>query len=147
MPGNSNAKGYHTLTPYLHVFGAASLIEFIKNAFGAEETDRMSLQDGVVMHAELKIGDSMIMLSEATGKSKPMPAMIYIYVNDVDTTFKRAIELGAVSVKEPRNEFYGDRTGGVKDPTGNQWWIATHIEDLTREELHKREEEFMKQNH
>lgn len=147
MPGISKPKGYHDVTPYLHVVGAAKLIEFMKNVFGAEETDRMSLADGVVMHAEMKIGDSMIMLSEATGKSKPMPAMIYLYVEDVDTTYKKALEAGAVSIKQPKNEFYGDRSGGVKDQTGNQWWISTHIEDLTPDELHQREEEFMKQNH
>ncbi len=147
MNGNSNRKGYHTVTPYLHVIGAASLLDFMKNTFDAEETVRMSLADGVVMHAEMKIGDSIIMVSEATGKSKPMPSMLYLYVGDVDSTYKRALECGASSIREPKNEFYGDRSCGVKDHTGNTWWIATHIEDLTPEELHKREEEFMKQNH
>jgi PhnB protein len=106
LSGNSNPKGYHTVTPYLHVIVAASLIDFMKNVFGAEEKYRSSRPDGVVNHAELKIGDSIIMLSEATGKSKPMPAMLYVYVNDVDTIYRKAIDLGGVSIKEPKNEFW-----------------------------------------
>jgi PhnB protein len=147
MSANSIPKGYHSVTPYLYVLGVSKLIEFLKNAFDATEIERMSQPDGVVVHAVVKIGDSIIMMGEASGKNKPMPAMLYLYVNDVDTFFKRALDAGATSVREPRNEFYGDRTGGIKDPSGNQWWIATHVEDLSAEELKKREKEFLKQNH
>lgn len=144
MDDKSIPKGYHSVTPYLFVRGVADLIDFLILAFDAEEKERMSLPDGVVAHAEVKIGDSIVMLGEASGKHKPLPAMLYLYVNDVDTTFKRALEAGATSIREPRNEFYGDRSGGVQDAFGNQWWIATHVEDLSPEELKKREEEYLK---
>ena len=96
--------------------------------------------EGKVMHAEVKIGDSRIMLAKACGEMGPMPAMIHLYLNDADATYRAAIEAGATSVQEPTDQFYGDRSGGVKDACGNLWWIATHKEDLTPEELRKRSE-------
>ena len=133
-------EGYHTVTPYLVIKGADTLIEFTKRAFGAEEIMRHPTPEGKVMHAEVKIGDSRIMLAEACGEMGPMPAMIHLYVNDADATYRAAIEAGATSVQEPADQFYGDRSGGVKDASGNLWWIATHKEDLTPEELQKRSE-------
>jgi PhnB protein len=137
--------GYHTVTPYLIVEGASSLIEFLKEAFDAQETERVVQPDGSIMHAEVRIGDSIVMLSDAMGERKPMPTSIYLYVNDADATYQRALQAGGTSVMEPANLFYGDRHGSVKDPAGNYWSIATHIEDVPREELAKRVEDFMKQ--
>jgi PhnB protein len=137
--------GYHTVTPYLIVEGASSLIEFLKKAFDAQETERVVQPDGSIMHAEVTIGDSVVMLSDAMGEWKPMPTSIYLYVNDADATYQRALQAGGTSVMEPANLFYGDRHGSVRDPAGNYWSVATHIEDVPREELAKRAEDFMKQ--
>jgi PhnB protein len=138
-------EGSHTVTPYLMVQGASKLIDFLKQAFKAEEIHRFTFPDGTVMHAQVRIGDSMVMMSEARAEHEPMPTMIYLYVEDVDTVYKRALQAGAISLREPTNEFYGDRSGGIKAASGNQWWIGTHIEDVSPRELEKRAEAFMKQ--
>jgi uncharacterized glyoxalase superfamily protein PhnB len=101
--------------------------------------------DGVVMHAEVRIGDSMVMLSDGGGEWKPMPAVLYLYVPDADATYRRALDAGATSVQEPTTQFYGDRHGGVRDPSGNVWWIATRVEDVSPEELQKRAAAYMRQ--
>lgn len=137
--------GFHTITPYLLVNEAARLIDFMKQAFDAEEIHRSTLPDGSIMHAQLKIGDSMIMMGEATDEYKPMPAMIHLYVENMDKLYQRALDAGGTSVREPTNEFYGDRTAGVKDPCGNQWWISTHVEDVSPEEMARREAALRKQ--
>jgi len=137
-------KGYHTITPYLLIKNVAKLIGFLKRAFDAKVVDRMEGPNGAVMHASVKIGDSMIMMGEAHGKWKPMPTMIYLYVKDADATYKRALRGGAVSVMKPADQFWGDRHGGVKDFAGNQWWMSTHIEDLSPAEVKKRGQEMMK---
>jgi uncharacterized glyoxalase superfamily protein PhnB len=137
--------GYHTVTPYLVVPGVAKLITFLKQAFGAEETHPpTSRPDGAIMHAEVRIGDSRVMMGEPMGDYKPMPASLYLYVNDTDAVYKRALQAGATSIMEPANQFYGDRNAGVKDELGNFWWIGTHIEDVSPEEIAKRAEAFMK---
>ena len=138
-------KGYHTVTPVLTVHGAAKLIEFLKQAFDAKETYRLPGPNGEVMHAEVKIGDSMVMVGEATDQWKPMPATIALYVEDTDAWYKRALQAGATSVREPSDQFYGDRSAGVKDSAGNRWWIHTHIEDVPPDEIKKRAEAWMKQ--
>lgn len=145
MPVKPVPDGYHTVTPYLIVPGAAKLIEFMKQAFGAKETERMPQPDGTIMHAEVRIGDSVVMLADAGGQFKPRPAAIHLYVNDADATYKRALQAGATSLREPADQFYGDRSAGVADPVGNHWWIATHKEDVPREELAKRAETYIKQ--
>jgi uncharacterized glyoxalase superfamily protein PhnB len=137
-------EGYHTVTPYLVVHGAPELLDFMKQAFGATESHRSAQPDGTIMHAEVRIGDSMVMMSEAQGEFKRMPAMIHLYVEDVDAVYERAIRAGATSLREPSDQFYGDRTGGVQDPCGNQWWIATHKEDLSIEEIRRRTEAYKK---
>jgi PhnB protein len=137
--------GYHAVTPYLVIKGAAKLIDFLKQAFDAQETFRMPAPDGAIMHAEVKIGDSIVMIGEASEQRKPMPGAIYLYVSDADAVYKRALQAGATSIMEPKDQFYGDRLGEVKDPSGNTWWIATHKEDVPPEELKKRAEAFMKQ--
>ncbi len=130
--------GYHTVTPYLVVSDAARLIDFLRRAFDARETVCMKRPDGTISHAEIKIGDSMIMVGQASGEWKAMPCMIYLYVPDADTVYQQALQAGATSLMEPANQFYGDRNGGVKDPFGNQWWIGTHVEDVPPEEMKRR---------
>jgi PhnB protein len=137
--------GYHTLTPVLTVQGAAKLIEFLKQAFDAKESYRLAGPGGTIMHAELKIGNSMVMLGEATDAHKPMPAKIALYVEDTNAWYKRALTAWAKSLQEPVDQFYGDRGAGVTDPAGNQWWIHTRIEDVSPEEIKKRAEVYMKQ--
>ncbi len=137
--------GHHTLTPYLLLENVAGYIEFLKRAFGAKEIHRSSAPDGTVAHATIQIGDSMLMMGAARGDWKPQPTMLYMYVEDVDQAYRQAVEAGATSVQEPINQFYGDRSGGVKDSAGNSWWIATHIEDVPPEELQKRFQAFSAQ--
>jgi uncharacterized glyoxalase superfamily protein PhnB len=137
--------GYHTVTPYLTVQGASRLIEFMRKAFDGNVIERMMRPDGSIGHAEVRIGDSVVMVAEARGEWKPMSSAIYLYVKDADATYKRALQAGSISVMEPANQFWGDRQGGVRDPVGNYWWSATHIEDVSPEEMAKRAEAFMKQ--
>jgi uncharacterized glyoxalase superfamily protein PhnB len=137
--------GYHAVTPVLTVQGAAKLIEFLEQAFDAKETYRLEGPNGGVMHAQIKIGDSMVMLGEASEQCKPMPATMALYVEDTDAWYRRALKAGATSVREPANQFYGDRSAGVKDFAGNQWWIQTHIEDVPPAEIKKRAEVWMKE--
>lgn len=139
-------EGYHTVTPYLLVQGAENLINFMKNAFDAKETERYSMPDGSIGHAEVRIDDSVIMVADAQGDEyRPMAAGIHLYVEDCDVTYKRAVGAGATSVREPKDQFYGDRSAGVNDQFGNKWWIATHKEDMSKEEIIKRMDEAMKQ--
>lgn len=133
-------KGFHTVTPYLIVQGVAKLIDFLKEAFHGEEIERMARHDGTIMHAEVKIGDSIIMMGEAGSHSEPKPVNLYMYVPDTDGVYQQALRAGGTSVMEPADQFYGDRNAGVKDPSGNCWWIATHKEDMSMEELRKRAE-------
>jgi uncharacterized glyoxalase superfamily protein PhnB len=138
--------GYHSVTPFLVCNDAASVLEFAKKAFDAKETsEAMKCPEGKIRHAELRIGNSLIMLSEACDETPAMPAMLYLYVENVDKVYELAIKAGARSIKEPADQFYGDRSGGVIDSAGNQWWIGTHIEDVAPEELKKRMQEQMKE--
>jgi uncharacterized glyoxalase superfamily protein PhnB len=137
--------GYHTVTPYLLVQDAEKLIDFVIKVFDAKETVRMSMPNGTIGHAEVRLGDSVIMLSQAQGgEYKPMPTGIYLYVENCDAIYKLALEAGATSIMQPTDQFYGDRSAGIKDQFGNHWYIATHIEDLSKEELTKRMDEYMK---
>jgi PhnB protein len=111
-------EDYRAVTPYLVVEGAEKLIDFMKQAFGAKETERISMPDGSIGHAEVRINDSAIMLGDARGNTwKAMPSSIYLYVMDCDAVYKQALEAGATSLMEPKDQFYGDRSGGVKDPS------------------------------
>ncbi len=123
-------EGFHTVTPYLMVREAAKLIDFVKEAFAATELFRGTGSAGGI-HAEVRIGDSMVMIGGAgTWNGEPMPAAIYLYMDDVDAVYKRALQAGAASLSEPADQPYGDRVAGVKDSFGNVWYIATHIEDV-----------------
>jgi len=130
-------EGYHSVTPFVNVKGVAQFLEFLKKAFGAEEVMRMPGPDGMVMHAEVNIGDSRLMLSEPM-QSPVMTGSFYLYVSDADAIFKRAIAAGATAVSQPSDQFWGDRMGTVTDKFGNTWSIATHREDITPEEMENR---------
>ena len=139
-------KGFHTVTPFLIVKDTVKLLDFIKKAFNGETTYLLKHDSGKVMHASAKIGDSMILASDADERLAPLTSMLYLYVEDVDDTYQRAIAAGGESLREPTNEFYGDRSAGVKDPWGNNWWIATHFEDVNDVEMEKRVKEFDKRS-
>ncbi len=138
--------GFHTATPYLIIGGAANAIEFYKKAFGAVEQYRLTQSDGRVGHALIRIGDSIIMMADEfpeMGYRGPLSlggtsVSILIYVDDVDAVFNRAIAAGAKEFLPVKDQFYGDRNGTLKDPFGHQWTIATHIEDVTPEEVERR---------
>ncbi len=127
MSWKDSRPEYHSVTPYLVVAGAARLIEFLTAAFDAKESIRDSLPDGTVRHAEVRIGDSTVMLSDAQPDHPAMPSMVFLYVDDADEAYRKAIAAGATSVREIRDESHGDRMGGVLDPVGGQWWMATPI--------------------
>jgi PhnB protein len=139
-------EGYNTLTPYLIINNAAQALQFYKQAFGAIERMRMEGEGGKVCHAEMQIGNSIIMLADefpqmdAHGPQKfgGTPVMLHLYVEDVDTIFNQALNAGATIVKPLADQFYGDRLGSVKDPFGHIWSVATHKEDLTMDEINKR---------
>jgi PhnB protein len=130
--------GYHTVSPYLIAEDAGQLLEFMQKAFGAKETFRMEMPDGSVGHAEVRIGDSVVMVGGAGGAWPAVRAAIHLYVPDVDATYQAALAAGARSTEEPADQFYGDRRANVVDAAGNQWFIATHVEDVPPEELEQR---------
>ena len=141
MAVNPIPEGYRPVTPYLVVDGATTVLDFVKQAFGAEEKFRMDAPDGKVGHAEVQIGDSIVMIGDAGAENPAMPAMIHLYIDDCDATYERALAAGGTSEREPTDQFYGDRSAGVRDSAGNLWWIATHVEDVPEEEMAKRIEE------
>jgi PhnB protein len=123
------------VTPYLVVKGVTDLIEFVKEVFGGELIRIEPRPDGSIQHARVRVGDSTIMMGEPVGDMTPMPATLYVYVHDPDATYERALKAGATSVREPADQFYGDRNAGVQDAFGNQWWMAVHKEHVSPEEL------------
>lgn len=138
MKANSIPTGYHTVTPYLTVAGAADLIEFLKQAFAAREKERITQPDGTIGHAEVIIGNSVIMLGEPKAECKPMSGSFYLYVEEVDGVYQRALTAGASSAMAPANQFWGDRMATVNDRFGNIWHVATRIEQVSTEELQRR---------
>ena len=146
-------EGYSTLTPYLAVEDASAAIDFYQRAFGAKERARMPGPGGSVMHAELEIGDSIVMLSDPFPQSSTKApkelggtsVSLMTYVEDADSVYKQAIDAGATSLMEPDDMFWGDRFSLVEDPFGHQWTIATHVEDVSPEEMQKRSEEWAAQ--
>src|ERR1700678_1292529 len=142
MPVKPIPDGYHTVTPYLTLDNPEAAMDFLKRAFDGQETYAMRDDKGQVQHAEMKVGNSMLMLGRARDQWKSRPGNFYIYVEDVDAVYKRAIAAGGTSLGEPADQFYGDRHGGVTDSEGNNWWIATHIEDVPSEEMDRRAREW-----
>lgn len=143
---NPVPDGYHTVIPYLYIKGAAKALEFYVKAFGAKEVMRLDMPEGKVGHAEIEIGDSKIMLAdefpEMDIKSPTSfggsPVCIHLYVPDVDAFFDRAVAAGGVVTRPLADQFYGDRSGGLKDPFGHIWHVATHVEDVPPEEIDRR---------
>jgi len=144
MKSNPVPDGYHSITPYLKLPNSGRLVEFLKKAFDGVEKGRLSKPDGTLLHAEVVIGDSLVMVHEAPGHWQPKPSTLYLYVGDVDAIYKRAIEAGAISVTEPTNMYYGDRVGCVTDVSGNDWWIATRLESRPMAEIQERATAFLK---
>jgi len=144
-------EGYHTLTPYLAVDDAAQAIEYYKKVFGAKERMRMDAPEGKIGHAELEIGDSLVMLADAFPQSTTRPpkelggtsASVFMYVDDVDAVVKQAVDGGATITMEVADQFWGDRFGSIKDPFGHSWSIATHVEDVPPEAMAERAKEAM----
>lgn len=121
-------EGYSTLSPYLIATGAQQVIDFVKKTFAAEELRRYDMPDGSIMHAEVRIGDTVVMIGDAAADWPAVPAHLHVYVDDVDATYHRALEAGGVPVQAPERKGEDpDRRGGVKDPAGNTWWIATQV--------------------
>jgi len=143
---NPIPHGYHTVTPYLFVKGAAEAIEYYKKVFGAAEVVRMPGPGGKIMHAEIKIGDSTVMLADESpqmGSVSPVtlggsPSLLHVYVADVDAVTQKAVDAGAKLVRPVKDQFYGDRTGTIVDPFGHVWNVGTHVEDVSPEEMRKR---------
>lgn len=143
--------GYHSLTPYLNVRGAAKALEFYRDAFGAQETYRLEGPPGKIGHAEMRIGDSAFMLAdemEEWGNLSPLTiggtgGSLMVYVGDVDSVFQQAVEAGAKEIMPVKDHFYGDRAGTVEDPFGHRWMLATHVEDVSPEEVERRMKEMM----
>lgn len=144
-------KGYHSITPYLIVNGATKAIEYYRQVFNAVLIMQMPLPDGGVAHAEIKIGDSHVMLSDMCPEQHfkspdelgGTPVSVMLYVEDVDTVFAKAIALGATEVRPVHDQFYGDRAGTLQDPFGHVWTIGTHVEDISEDELNKRMSDLM----
>ena len=138
--------GYHSVTPYLAIRKAAKAIDFYKRAFGASEGYRLETPDGSIAHAEIRIGDSPVMLCDENpemGAKSPQtlggtPANLFLYVEDVDAAFKKAVAAGATATMPPADMFWGDRYGKLVDPFGHEWSLATHTEDLTPEQIGER---------
>ena len=137
--------GYQTVTPHLTINGAAEAIEFYKKAFGAEERSRAPAPDGKIMHAEIKIGDSIIMLNDAMGGFPANQSSLHLYVPDADALWKRATDAGAKVAMPLADQVWGDRYGALTDKWGNRWSSATHKEDVPPQEMEKRMQEAMKQ--
>ena len=146
-------QGYHTVTPYLTVDDGEAAIDFYRRAFGATERMRMGMPDGKLAHAELQIGDSIIMLSDPFPQASTKPPSelggttsgVFLYVEDVDASFRQAVDAGASVEAEPQDMFWGDRFGSLKDPFGHTWSLSTHKEDLTEQEIAERAQAAMAQ--
>ena len=136
-------EGYHTVVPYLIVPDVAKELEFIDKVFGAKVVERLE-RDGSVQHADVLIGDSHVMMGAASEQWPARLATLHLYVDNCDELYRKAMAAGATSLREPTNEFYGDRSGGVTDPQGNQWWFATHVEDVSQEEMERRAAKYWK---
>lgn len=141
MSVNPIPEGYRTITPYLVVTDVNRQIEFIQKAFNSDLITHLDGPDGSIIHAEVKIGDSRVMMGNSSDEYPPMPAMLYVYVENVDDVYQQALHAGGESLKEPEDQFYGDRTANVKDPLGNIWSISTHVEDVSDEEMARRLQE------
>jgi PhnB protein len=131
-------EGYRTVTPYLIVNDANALLTFVREAFKATIVEEHRTPDGRVVHADFMIGDSHVMAGQGSDQWPAQPGTVLLYVEDADASYKAALAAGGVSIQEMATQFYGDRSGGVRDPSGVTWWISTHVEDVSREEMERR---------
>jgi len=141
MPVKPIPDNYPRVTPYLIVKDVDVLLNFLTKVFDAEIKDRMTLKEGTVNHAEVKIGNSVIMIGKSNNDYPPQNTMLYVFVEDTDKTYNKAIQEGAELIMKPQDQFYGDRNAGVKDSSGISWWIASHVEDVSPEEMERRNKE------
>lgn len=132
MSNDHLPEGYHSVTPYLIVPDVPGLLPFLHDAFDGVETERVQRPDGSIVHAECRIGDSIVMIGAASQEYPSRPATLYLYVADADRVYARAIDAGADSIAEPADQFYGDRAGGVRDRWENAWWIATPMRTMDK---------------
>jgi PhnB protein len=130
--------GYHTLTPYLVVPNGETTLRFLQDVFGAHLRHRQNRPDGTIMHCELQVGDSRLMMAQAAPPYESHPQTFYVYLEDADVPFQRAVQAGAKILEPITTKFYGDRTGGFQDPAGNRWYVATHVEDVSPDEIQRR---------
>jgi uncharacterized glyoxalase superfamily protein PhnB len=140
MPDYKPAQ-YNHVSPYIMTHDIDALVSFITKVFDGELTENMTDENGKSVHAEMRIGDSSLMLGGADPLQEPMPQMLYVYVPDTDDVYKKGLAEGATSLEEPDTKFYGDRNAGLRDVFGNVWWIATHVEDVSPEEMERRAKE------
>ena len=131
-------EGYHTVTPYLITEDPDAVLDFVERAFDAEVKEKMEMPGAGVVHASVLIGNSHVMMGRTREDYPAMPTMLYFYVEDCDAAYQKALDAGGESIQEPADQFYGDRTSGVRDSVGNQWWLGTHIEDVSPEEMARR---------
>ena len=131
-------EGFTTVTPYLQVPDIVAMLEFLQKAFDAKVTESTPGPDGKPRHAEVQIGNAKVMLGQSSEQWPPRPCSLYLYVEDTEAWYARAMAAGSTSIMPPADQFYGDRNAGIEDPQGNQWWIGTHIEDVSPEELERR---------
>ncbi|MEJ1238735.1 VOC family protein [Chryseolinea sp. T2] len=140
--------GFHTITPFLIVNDAHELLSFIEKGLGGKTQYKLEDDDGKIVHASARVGDSAIMISDTMQGMEPVTAMLYLYVENADNLYNQALAVnGVTSAREVRTEFYGDRAGCIQDQWGNKWWIATHVEDVSNEELERRKSEMLKEAH
>jgi uncharacterized glyoxalase superfamily protein PhnB len=143
MKPNPVPDGYRSITPYLKLPNSDRLLEFLKAAFGGVEKERLTRPDGTLLHAEVLIGDSLVMVHEASPDWRCKPSTLYLYVADVDATYRDAIAAGGISIFAPADMYYGDRVACITDVSGNDWWIATRLENATISELQSRATAFL----
>ncbi len=146
MPVKPIPDEYPRVMPYLIVENVGKLMDFLTEVFGAVQVEKMTLPDGSINHGEVRIGDSMIMMGKSNKDYASIPAMLYVYVENTDEAYDKALKAGAKSIMEPSDQFYGDRNAAVADPSGNSWWLASHIEDVSPEEIQRRNEARAKQS-
>jgi PhnB protein len=138
FPTSYMPEGFTTVTPFIMVENAQQVVNFVKRAFDAEEISVLRAEDGTLQHAQIRIGNGIFLIGDTMGEHPAMPATLYLYVADCDCHYERGLGAGGESVSEPTDQFYGDRNAGIKDPCGNIWWIATHKEALTMQEIEER---------
>ena len=144
MPVKPIPEGYQSVIPYLIIENPKALIDFAQKVCNAKLLEKMDTPDGGISHAEIRIGDSVVMMGQSSEQYPPMPTMLHVYLEDIDAAYERAVKAGAETIRGPENQFYGDRSALVKDSNNISWNLSTHVEDVTPEEMQRRAEEYYK---